>query len=121
MGTEFAGSLHAVAFLAVKVVDRADVVETTASDEVSRRRISTGHDPTGAKRDGVDFVGGVGIPDDEFSILRRGNEMAFIGCPVHGVNLCKMTTERAPGSHNNTRKSVDLGRHGTNLGAIGGR
>ena len=53
-----------------QVVDGADVVETTAGHVVPAGRIGTGHDPGRAQRNGVDFVGGVGVPDDELSVLR---------------------------------------------------
>ena len=67
---QLARASDGIAFFAVQVVDRADIIKATASDKISRRGISTSHDPTGAKWDGVDFVGGVCIPDDEFPILR---------------------------------------------------
>ena len=56
----------------------------------------------------MNFVGGIGIPDDEFSILRRGNEMAAVGGPVHGVNLGQVSLERAAWLHPNTRQSLGL-------------
>lgn len=46
---EFLGTLHlarGTAFFLSKVVDGADVVQTTACDEVARRSVSAGHDPT---------------------------------------------------------------------------
>lgn len=58
------------AFARGQVVDGADVVQTTASHVVPARRIGTGHDPGRSQGDGVDFVGGVGIPDDELTVLR---------------------------------------------------
>ena len=39
----------------------------------------------------MDFVCGVGIPDDELSVLRSGDEMSSVRRPVHSVNLCKVT------------------------------
>lgn len=35
----------------------------------------------------MNFVGGVGIPDNELAVLRSGNEVSSVGRPVHGVNL----------------------------------
>ncbi len=102
----------AVCLVVVKVVDGADVVQTAASDKVSRRRIGTGHDPTGAQRDSVHLVGGIGVPDDELSILRGRNQMPAIGGPVHGINLGKMTAEGSAGTHDDTRKGIDFSRHG---------
>ena len=56
----------------------------------------------------MDFVGGVGIPDDELSILRRGHQMTTVGGPVHGVNLGQMSLQRATGLHSNTRQCLCL-------------
>lgn len=47
----------------------------------------------------MDFVGGVGIPDDEFAVLGGGNEMSSIGGPVHGVNLGQVALEGSLGLH----------------------
>ena len=53
----------------MKVVDGANVVETTAGDEVARGGVCAGHDPARTKGDSVDLVGGVGIPDDKLAVL----------------------------------------------------
>ena len=53
----------------VKIVDGADVVQATAGDEVAAGGVGTGHDPGGAEGDGVDLVGGVGVPDDQLTVL----------------------------------------------------
>ena len=50
-------------------VDGADIVETTTGDKVSAGRIGTSHDPARTEGDGVYFVGRVGVPNDEFTIL----------------------------------------------------
>lgn len=55
--------------LLVEVVNGADIVEATTSDVVAAGGVGAGHDPRGSQGDGVDFVGGVGIPDDELAIL----------------------------------------------------
>lgn len=47
----------------------------------------------------MDFVGGVGIPDDELSVLRGGNEVSSVGGPVHGVDLGQMALERSLRPH----------------------
>lgn len=52
-----------------QVVDGADVVEATAGDVVAGWSVGAGHDPGGTQGDGVDLVGGVGVPDDELAIL----------------------------------------------------
>jgi hypothetical protein len=54
----------------MQVVDGANVVETTTSDKISRWGISAGHDPARSKRNSMDFVGGVCIPNNQFSVLR---------------------------------------------------
>lgn len=66
---ELAGDARRAVALLIEVVYGADVVETTAGDKVARGGIGAGHDPRGAEGDGVDLVGGVGIPDDELAVL----------------------------------------------------
>lgn len=51
----------------------------------------------------MDFVSGVGIPDDELAILRGGDEMSSVLGPVHGVDFGKMTTESTARLHDDTR------------------
>jgi hypothetical protein len=46
-------------------VKSAQVVQTTASNEIAGRRVAAGHDPRGTERDGVELVGGPGVPDLE--------------------------------------------------------
>lgn len=55
--------------LLVEIIDGADIVEATASNVVTTGGVGAGHDPRRAQGDGVDFIGGVGIPDDELAIL----------------------------------------------------
>ena len=38
----------------------------------------------------MEFVGGVGIPDDEFAVLGCGDEVPSVRCPVHGVDFGEM-------------------------------
>ena len=74
VSTKLTGTLQVGAtVLVVEVVNGADVIQTTAGHKVARGRIRTGHDPAGTKRNSMDFVGGVGIPDDELSVLRSRN------------------------------------------------
>lgn len=68
--------LHAL--LLTQIVDGADVVETTARNEVAGGCVGAGHDPAGPEGDGVHFVGGVGVPDDEFTILGGGDEVPLV-------------------------------------------
>ena len=79
------------------------VVQTSASNELARWRVGTGHDPRRSERDGVDLVGGVGIPDNELAILRCGDDMSVVGRPMHSVDLGKMTFESTTDSHDDSR------------------
>lgn len=90
------------------VVNRADVVQPTAGDEVSTGGVGTGHDPGRPERDGVDFVGGVGVPNDELPVLRGRDEVTTVGGPVHGVDLGQMALERAARLHGDARQGVRL-------------
>lgn len=56
----------------------------------------------------MNLVRGVGIPNDEFSILRGRNEVTTVGGPVHGVNLGQMPLERPARLHTDTRQSLGL-------------
>ena len=101
--------------LCFSLVYWADVVEATAGDEVARGGVSAGHHPGGAQGDRVHlflariklvrigwacqvslgwsgwsgsyFVGGVGVPDDEFSILRGRNQVSRVRSPMHSIHL----------------------------------
>lgn len=96
------------AFAGGKIVDGTDVVQTTTGDVVSTGSVCARHDPRGPQWDGVNFVCGVGVPDDEFAVLRGGDEMATVGRPVHSVNLGQMTLQRPPGLHSDPRQRVGL-------------
>lgn len=76
-----------------QVVDGADVVQTTTGDKVPTRRIGAGHDPGGAQRNGVDLVGGVGVPYDQFAVLGGRDEVAAIFGPLHRVYLGQVSFE----------------------------
>ena len=112
MSAQFASTLHVASILAVQVVNRTDVVEATAGDEVSGGGVGTSHDPTRSQGNGMDFVCCVGIPDDEFTVLRGGHEVPTVVRPVHGVNFGQMAPECPPWAHHNPRKGVNLGGHG---------
>ena len=47
----------------------------------------------------MDLVCGVSVPDDEFAILRCRDKVSSVSGPMHGVNLCQMTLQRAFGLH----------------------
>lgn len=83
------------AFPSREVVDGADVVKTTAGDEIAAGGVGAGHDPGGAQGDGVHLVGRVGVPDDELAVLRCGDQVPPVGGPVHSVDLGQMAFEGA--------------------------
>jgi len=111
VGAELASTLDTTALLAVEVVDGADVVQSTACDEVARRRVGASHDPTRPQRDGVDLVGSVGVPDDKLAVLGGGYEVTAVSSPVHRVYFGEMAPERPPRLHYDTGKGVYLGGH----------
>lgn len=111
VGTELPGAVDAASVPASEVVDAADVVEPTACDKASRGCVCTGHDPGAAEGDGMHFVRRVGIPDDQFSVLTCRNEVPAVLGPVHGVDLCKVTTQGTTGLHDDTWQWVDLCGH----------
>lgn len=46
----------------VDFVERANVVQTTASNEVSRGRIGASHNPGRAERNGLNLIGRLSVP-----------------------------------------------------------
>lgn len=82
-----------------KVVDGANIVETTASDVVAAGSVGASHDPRGSQRNGVDLVGAVGVPDDKLTVLRGRDKMPSVGRPMHRVDFGKMALESALGLH----------------------
>lgn len=114
VGTELPSALNgANAFLRTEVVNRADIVETTARDKVSGRRVCAGHDPGRPEWDGVDLVRRIGVPDDELAVLGGGHEVALVCCPMHRINLRKMSLERAPWLHDDPGERLDFSCHRT--------
>jgi hypothetical protein len=109
---KFACALVHAALFVVQVVDGTDIVKTTTSNKVSRRRVCACHNPGRPKRDRVHLVGCVSIPYDKLSVLRCRHKMALVRRPVHRVNLSKMTPEGATGTHYYTGERVDLSSHG---------
>lgn len=47
----------------------------------------------------MDFVRGVGVPDDELAVLGCRYEMPPVGRPVHRVDLGKMALQRLLNLH----------------------
>jgi hypothetical protein len=64
MCAQFASASDIGPLSAMQIVDRAYVVEASTSDEISRWGISASHDPARSKWNGMDFVGGVRIPNN---------------------------------------------------------
>lgn len=95
MAGELASNARGSLALLVKVVNGADVVETTAGNVVAAGGVGASHDPRRAQRNRVDLVGCVSIPDDELAILGRRNQMPPVRRPVHGVDLGQMSLERS--------------------------
>lgn len=54
----------------------------------------------------MDLVGGICVPNDEFTVLRSGDEVSAVGGPVHGVDLCKMALEGTLGLHGQARQGL---------------
>lgn len=99
MTRKFTSNTSGAITLLVQVVDRADVVETTASNKVATRGVGAGHDPGGSQGNGVHFVGGVGIPDNQFAILRSRDKVPPVGRPVHSIDLGQVTLQCSLGLH----------------------
>ena len=55
----------------------------------------------------MDLVGGVGIPDDELSVLRGRDEMSAVRRPVHGVDLGEMALQGPLRLHGEARQGLD--------------
>jgi hypothetical protein len=70
MCAQFASAPDIGSLSAMQIVNRAYVVKTSTSDEISRRGISASHDPARSKWNSMNFVGGVRIPNDQFTVLR---------------------------------------------------
>lgn len=113
MCAQLAGASDVITFFAVQVIDGTNIVKATASNEISRGGIGTGHDPAGAKWDSVDFVGGVCIPDDEFSVLRCRDKMSLVSGPMHSVYFSEMAPQGATCFHDDARQGVNLCSHGS--------
>jgi hypothetical protein len=111
---ELAGALGTGTVLAVQVVDRADVVQTAAGDEVAGGGVGAGHDPARPERDSVNLVRRVRVPNDELAVLGGRDEVSAVRSPVHGVDLREVSTKCATRAHDDTREGVDFGGHSTN-------
>ena len=62
----------------------------------------------------MDFVRGVGIPDDEFSVLRGRDDVSFVGCPMKSVDFGKMAFEGPTGFHGHSREGWCVVGHSSN-------
>jgi len=108
---ELSSTLDTAPLFAVEVVDGANVIQSTASHEVAGGRVSASHDPARPQGDGVDFVGGISVPDDKFAVLGGGHEVTAVGGPMHRVYFGEMAPERPARLHYDTRKGVDFCGH----------
>lgn len=68
MAGQFAGDTN-VALASLETVDGADVVEAAAGDVRAGWSVRTGHHPTGAQRNRVHLVRGVGVPHYQLTVL----------------------------------------------------
>lgn len=91
-----------------EIVNRADIVKTTASHVVTARSIGASHHPRGAEGNGMDFVRGVRIPDDELAVLRGGYQVSPISGPMHGIYLGQVAFEDTSRLHSNSREHVSV-------------
>jgi len=97
------GLLRQVVVLAVgQAIDGAEVIEAAARHEVARGRIGASHDPRRAQGNGMDFIGGESVPNNELSVLRGRDQMArVVAGPVHGVDLAEVALQNATLLHAN--------------------
>lgn len=91
-----------------EIVNRADVVKTAASHVVTARSIGASHHPRGTEGNGMDFVRGIRIPDDELAVLRGRHQVSPIGGPMHGIYLGQVAFEDTSRLHSNSRERVSV-------------
>lgn len=60
----------------------------------------------------MDLVCCEGVPDDEFSVLGGGDEVAFVGGPVHGVDFGEVAFEGAADFHDDAGEGFEFGGDG---------
>lgn len=80
-------------FRVVNAVNGANIVETSASYKASRRGIGACHDPAKTKWHCKQFVCGVGIPYNQFAVLRCWYQVPFIVWPMHRADFSQMPLE----------------------------
>ena len=90
-----------------EIVDGANVVKTAAGNVVAAWGVGAGHDPRRAKRNRVNLVCGVCIPNDQLSILRGRNEMPAVSRPMHRVDFGQMPLQGALRLHREPRQGLD--------------
>lgn len=93
MAGKFTGDTRWGITVSGEVVNGTDVIQTTTGNKVSGWGIGTSHDPGRPKWNGMNFVAGICIPDNQLAILRRGNEVSSVSSPVHRVDLSQMAFE----------------------------
>lgn len=90
MARKFTGDAGRAVSVLVEIVNGADVVKTTAGNVITAGSVCTSHDPRGPQRDGVNLVCSIGVPNNQFTILRGRDKVPSVGGPVHGVDLGQM-------------------------------
>ena len=76
-----------------QIEDRANVVQTTTGNKVTRGRVADSHHPGRTKGDGVDLVGRDSVPNQQLSVLRGGNNVFVIIRPVQSIDLGQVTLQ----------------------------
>ena len=106
---QFSGDAN-VSFAILEAVNRTDVVQATTGYKATRWRVSTRHDPRRAQGNGVDFVGGVRVPDNQLSILTGRHQISRVTAPVHSIDLGQVASQCAPGPHLDSSNRFQAGR-----------
>ena len=74
-------------FLQSQRIDRDLVVESATRHDLRRRTKGTSHDPSCRHCDRVFLVRRERVPDDQFSVLRRRDQVTLVGAPVNTEDL----------------------------------
>ena len=85
-----------VAAAAVDLVDGAQIVESTAADQVALGLFDAdGHDVAGFQGNGLELVGRDGVPYQQIAVLGGTHDAAGITRPVQSGNLAKVSLQDA--------------------------
>lgn len=99
-------------------IDGTDIVQPATSDKLARRGIGTRHDPGRTQGDRVHLVGRVRVPDDEFAVLRGGNEVSLVGRPVERVYFGQVPFEGSSWFHRHAREGCSVVGHCSYLTSV---